>query len=222
MCFILWPPGLWWRLVQGFLRWFVGWSRVWSAAISWVSWWAPVGRWSAVWGVMVRIMCINTWVWTSWITPVMLFVVPMVGPRTASVGVMAVLAVVSLMMRLWPGPTASVPVFVMVARGWSMVVSMSRLWSMVMCRFTWRWHPVWTIHYYVSVFITLETPYTGAMMCYVTWFLALEAAILLMRHNIYCWGWYQCGSKLLCGLEFLNFRYSICESLWSLFLDLSG
>ena len=126
------------------------------------------------------------------------------------------------MMWLWSGSTVFVPVFMTVAWGGSLEVSMLRLWSALMCRHTWRWYPVGTIYYYVSIFITLKTSYIRVMTCYVTWFLTLETVILFMRHNIHCWGWYQCGCKLLYGLELLNFRYSICQSLWLLLVDWSG
>ena len=79
-----------------------------------------------------------------------------------------------------------------------------------MCRCAWRWYPVWAIHYYLSIFITLITSYIRAMTCYVTWFLTLETMFLFVRHNIHCWVWHQCGCKLLCSLEPLNFGYSIC------------
>ena len=165
---------------------------------------------------MVRTMCICTLVWTSWNTPVMSSVVPVIWPGTAPVGIVVTVAAVSVIMGLWSRPTASVSVIVIVAWSWLIWVSTSRLWSVLTCRCTWRWYPVWAIHYYVSLFIALKTSYIRAMMCYVTWFLTLGTMILFMRHNIHCRGWYRCGCKLLCSLELLNLSYSICQGLRSL------
>ena len=219
VCITLGSSGIWWIRMQGFLSWPVGWSRAGSAAILWVSWWAPMWRWPSMWSDTARMVDLSIWVWASWITSVMSSVVPMVWPRMASVGIMVTLAAVSLKMWLWSGSTAFVPVFVTVAWGWPIGVSMSRMWSVAMCRCTWRWYPVQAIHYYVSIFITLKTSYIRAMACDVTWFLTLETTFLFMRHIIHCWGWYQCGWKLLCGLEPLNFIYNICQSLRSLLID---
>ena len=169
-----------------------------------------------------KMVYISIWVGASWITSVMSSVVPMVWPRMASVGIMVTVAKVSLMIWLWSGSTGCVPVFVMVAWGWCIGISMLGVWSVAVCWCTWRWYPVWAIHYYMSVFITLKTLYIRAMMCYVTWLLTLETMSLFVRHNIHCWGWYQCGCKLLCGLELLNVRYSIWESLLSLFINSSS
>ena len=174
-----------------------------------------------MWSVMVRMVNIGIWVWASWITSMMLSVVPMVQPRMASVGIMATLAAVSSVIWLWSGSTAFVPVLVMVAWGWPMGISMLRMWSVVMCRCTWWWYPVWAIHYYVSVFIAFKTSYIRVMTCYVTWFLTLDTMLLFMRHSIHCWGWYRCGCKL-CGLELLIFSYSICQSLRSLLIDMNN
>ena len=41
VCITFGSSGMWWILMQGFLSWHVSWLRMWSAAISWVSWWAP-------------------------------------------------------------------------------------------------------------------------------------------------------------------------------------
>ena len=112
---------------------------------------------------MVRTMHISTWVWASWTTPVMPSVVPVVWPGMVSVGIVVTFAVVSAMMGLWSRPTASVPVFVMVVWGWSIVVSISRFWSVLTCRCTWRWYPIWAIYYYVAILITLEASNTGTM-----------------------------------------------------------
>ena len=179
---------MWQRLVWGFLGGLVSWSRVWSAAISGVSWRASVGRWSVMWSVAVRMMHISAWVWALWTTPVVLSIIPVVWPGMASVGVMVTFAVISVRMGLWSRPTTSVPVFMMVVWGWSSVAATTIFWSVVMCRCTWRRYPMWVIHYYVTMLITLETLNTGAVTCYMTWFLAFKTAIFLVRHNIYCWG----------------------------------
>ena len=175
-----------------------------------------------MWSVAVSKMCINVWVWASWTTPVMASVIPVVWPGTASVGIMMTLAVISVRMGIWSRPTVSVPVFMMVAWVWYSLAATMRLWSMVMCRCTWRRYLMWAIHYNVTILITLKTLNIGIMTCYMTWFLVLKTVIFLMRHNIHCWGWYQCGYKLLCGLQLLNFRLSVCRSLYSLFIDLSS
>ena len=59
MCFVLWSAGMWWRSVWGFLDGYVGWSSMWSAAISGVSWRASMWRWSVMWSVTARTMCVS-------------------------------------------------------------------------------------------------------------------------------------------------------------------
>ena len=155
-------------------------------------------------------------------TSVVASAVPVVWPGMVSVGVMLASAMVSARIRLWSGPTASVSAFMTVVEGWPIVRSMLGWWSVAMCRCAWGSYSVWTVYWYVSIFVTLKTSYIWIMSCYVSCFLALETVIFLIRHNIYCWGWYQCSCKLLSSLEFLNFRYGICESLQSLFIYSSG
>ena len=81
---------------------------------------------------------------------------------------------------------------------------------------------MWAIHYNMTIFITLKTSDIWAMMCYVTLFLALETAIFLLRHDVDCGRSNNHGCKVLCSLQSLNFGYSICEGLWSLFIDVGG
>ena len=222
MQFSLWSAGTGWRLMQGFLNWFVCWLRLWSAVVSRVTWRAPMVRWSVMWCVTVRVMWIGIWVWASWSAFVMASAVPLVWPGIASVGVMAASAMIPVRVGLWPRPAASVPVSVTVARGWSGVVPIMGFWSVVPCRCTWGCYPVQAIYYYVTIFITLKASNIQAVTCCVTWVFALKTANFIVRHNICCWGWYQCSCKLMHGFKLLNFRYSICESLWSLFLDSSS
>ena len=151
-------------------------------------------------GAVVRAVCRSVRMLLAWATSVRFPVVSVVWPRTCSEGIMVTLAVVPSMVWLWSRSTSSVPICRTVVWGWPVVMSMPGLWSMVMCRCTWGWYSVWTIHNYVSIFIALETAYIWTMMCYVAWFLALKTVILFMRHDIHCGGWYQCGWKLLCGM----------------------
>ena len=61
-----------------------------------------------MWGVLVRVMWIGIGVWELGSTPVMVSTVPVMWPGMVSVGVMVASAMVSVRMRLWSGPTASV------------------------------------------------------------------------------------------------------------------
>ena len=81
---------------------------------------------------------------------------------------------------------------------------------------------MWTIHYNMAIFITFKTSDIGATTCYMTLFLALKTAIFFLRHNVDHGRWNECGCEVLCGLKSLNFRYSICEGLWSLFINVGG
>ena len=139
-------------------------------------------------GVLARAVWIGIGLWVLGSTPVMASTVPVTWPGMVSVGVMAASAMVSVRMRLWSGPTASVFAFMAVEGCQSIVRSMLGWWSVVMCRCAWRWYSMWIIYYYVSIFITLKTSDIWTMTCNVTFFLALEAVIFLIRHTIHCWG----------------------------------
>ena len=211
-----------WILMWGFLSWPVGQLSVGFAVISWIGWWASMREGSSMWGVMVRAVCRSVRMLSACTTSVRTPIVPVVWPRMSSEGVMVTLAVVPSMVWLWSRLTSSIPICRTVVWGWAVMMSVLGLWSLMMCRCTWGWYSVWTIHNYVSIFITLETAYIWAMTCYVAWFLALKTVILFMRHDIHCEGWYQCGCKLLCGIELLNFRDGINQSLWSLLVNVGS
>ena len=154
MQFILSPAGLGWRFMQGCLTWFVCWMGLWPAVVPRESWWAPVWRQSAIRDVTVG--TISTGMRALWSTPMMTSIVSMMWPGIPSVGIMVTVAVVSMGMGLWPWSAVSVPVLVMVTRNQSGAVPGMGFWSVLMCRCTWEWYLVQTVHYYMSIFITFE------------------------------------------------------------------
>ena len=160
-----------------------------SAVVLRVSWWATVWRQSMMWGVTVGML--STGVRVLWSTPMMMSIVSMMWPGTAFVGFVVTVAVVSMGMGLWPWSAVSVPVLETVARSQSGAVPGMGFWSVMVCRYTWGWYLMWTVHYYMSIFSTLEATYIWAKSFYMAWFLTLETAIFFMGHDIHCWWWYQ-------------------------------
>ena len=170
VCISIGFSGMGWNLMGGLLSMSIGWLRAWSAVISWIGWWTSIRGGSSVWGVAVRAVCKSVWMLSTWMTSVISPVVSVVWPRMCSEGFMVALALVSLVVWLWLKSTASVPICRTVAWGWAVVVSMLGLWSIMMCSCTWGWYSVWTIHNYVSIYLTLKTAYIWAMMWPDSWY----------------------------------------------------
>ena len=187
MHLVLISAGMHWRFMWGFLTWFVCWKWTQSAVVSKVSWWAPVWRWSAVSGITVGL--ISTGVRASWSTPMVASTVLMMWPGTSSVGIMMAVTAIPMGIGPWPWSVVSVPVLVMVAWCWSSAVPGMAFWSVMACRCTWGWYLMWTVHHYMSIFITFKAMYIWAMTCCVPWLLTLKTVVFLMGHYIYCrWG----------------------------------
>ena len=158
-----------WSFMHSFLT---GLYAEWDCDLLWspqVSWWAPVWRLCNIWCDMAGM--ISTRVRVSWSTP-MWHLLSICGNGTVTL-ICCVCTCPGDGVRSWPG---AVP-----GRGFHPVM---------LCRCTWGWYLMWTIHYYMSIFITLEATYIWAMSCYMAWFLTLETAIFFMGHDIYCWWWY--------------------------------
>ena len=185
MQFVLRSAGTHEIFMQSLLTWFVCWMGKWSALIPRVSWWAPVWRWSVMWGVTAGM--IITGVRALWSTPVVMSVVSMMWLGISFVWITVTVAVVSAGRGFRPLSAVSVSVLVMVVRSWSSAVPGMGFWSVMACRCTWGRYVMQTIYYYVSILITFKAMYVWAMSCYMTWFLTLETSIFFMRHNIYCW-----------------------------------
>ena len=60
-----------------------------------------------------------------------------------------------------------------------------------------RRYPVWAIHDNVTILITFEASNIRAISCYMSLFLALEAAILIIGHHVGCRRWNNHGSTAL-------------------------
>ena len=175
-----------WRFIQGLLNWFIcsPWSG--SAAIPGMSRGTSTWGWSSMWGVVT--ITISTGVMASWSTPMVASTLPVISPGMASMGVVMTMASISVWLGLWPGSAVPVSVPVMVSGSWSGAMHCVGILSLMTCRCTWWWYPIWTIHYYMTIFITLKTLDIWTVSCYMTWLLTLETAVSLMRSYIYS-GW---------------------------------
>ena len=158
-----------------------------SALIPRASWSAPVWRWSVMWGITVGM--IITGLRALWSTPVVVSIISMMWPGASSVRIVVTVAAISVETGLRSWSAVSVSVLVTVVRGWSSAVPGIGFWPVVSCGCTRGWHLMWTVHYNMPIFITFKAMYIWAVESYMSWFLTLEASILFMGQNIYCWWW---------------------------------
>ena len=154
-----------WRPIQSFLTCFI--CRTWSgsAAIFWMSWITHIWGWSLVWcdmGIMV-----STGVMALQSAPMVVSTVSMMWPGIASVGVMMTVTMISPGKGLLSWSAVSTPVLVTVSRSRPFLMPGVGILSMMMGRCAWGWYPVWTVHYYTTIFITFKATYILAVMCYV-------------------------------------------------------
>ena len=158
--------GMYWRFNQGMLTWFVCWTGIWSALILRVCGWAPVRRWSVMFGVMVGMIIAG--VRGSWSTPVVMSIVFMMGPGTSFVWITVTVTVISVGTGLRSWSAVSLSVLVTVMRSLSGVVPGMGFLPVMMARHTKGWCLMQTVHHYMTIFITFEAMYIWTMTCYVT------------------------------------------------------
>ena len=149
----------------------------------WMSWRTPMRGWSLMWYVMM--IMINTGVMASQGTPIVVCTLHVMWPAMASVGGVMTMASISAWLELQPWSAVLVSVPVMVSRSWSGVMPGVGSLSMMMCKCAWWGYPMWTVHYYMTIFIAFKTLYIWTVSFYMTLLLTLETSVIFMRHYIY-------------------------------------
>ena len=174
-----------WRFRRCCLAGFVWsmWSR--STVLSWMCREASMWRRPSMWCVLS--IMISTSISAAWCASVGASVM---WPGATSLWVILTLTSVSVSAQMWSGSAKSVSVPVMMPRSGSSLVYHARMMFSVACRCAWWWYLDCTVCCYMTVFIAIETSYTGTMAWHVSWFLALKTFVIFTGHDIYH-GWGQ-------------------------------
>ena len=118
------------------------WSLEWAGGTS--TW-----GWSSMWCVAGQ----KLWVLWKWhrSASMVASAISMMWPLTASVGVVMTMTPISTWLGLWPWSAVPIFVPVMVSRSWSGAMPGVGILSMMMCRCSWWWYPIWTVCYYITI-----------------------------------------------------------------------
>ena len=170
-----------------------------------VTWWVVVYGWSLVWLVGCHsgsmTMALVCWMGLPWAAYIVAVAIPLLWSGVASVQVTTAGAAMSVILRLWSQPVSPFSIFLVVSRAWPGVAISVHL--VMLCWCTWRCHFMRAVHNYISVFFKFLASDVRAVLCDVSWFLALKTLIIFVWHHVDHWGWKDGWSKMLCCIEFL-------------------
>ena len=149
----------------------------------------PMGWGSAMW----HVMAVAVWAWAPLAWRAMMWR-SMKWSGATPAGVMTAVTPVSRV--VWAGSGTTGPVSIPIITVGVPGVAMMPRWGSIMpiggvisaaCWCAWRWYFIRAVCGNMSIVVTVETFYVGAIACHVASFLTLEALVIITGHGIDQW-----------------------------------